>query len=38
MLLMLELAGLTLVERYGDYDGLPFEGECPRMLVVAERA
>jgi SAM-dependent methyltransferase len=38
MLLMLELAGLTLVERYGDYDGIPFEGECPRMLVVAERA
>lgn len=38
MLLMLELAGLSLVERYGDYDGSPFEGECPRMLVIAERA
>jgi SAM-dependent methyltransferase len=38
MLLMLELAGLTLVERYGDYDGSPFEGDCPRMLVVAKHA
>jgi SAM-dependent methyltransferase len=35
--LLLELTGLSRVERYGDYDASPFEGECPRMIVVADR-
>ncbi len=38
MELMLGLANLKRVERYGDYDGSPFEGECPRMIVIAQRA
>lgn len=38
MQLMLQIAGLTLVDRFGDYDASPFEGECPRMLVVAGHA
>ena len=36
--LMLAAAGLEPIERFGDYDGSPFEGECPRMIVVAGRS
>ncbi len=35
--LMLAAASLQRVERYGDYDGSPFEGECPRMIIVAQK-
>jgi len=36
--LMLAVAGLQRIERFGDYDGSPFENECPRMIVVAGRS
>jgi SAM-dependent methyltransferase len=36
--LLLEVAGLERVERYGDYDSAPFEGECPRMIIIASNA
>jgi len=33
--LLLEASGLQLEEVYGDFDGLPFEDGCPRMIVIA---
>ncbi len=36
--LLLESVGLRRVDRYGDYDGNPFEGECPRMIVLAQKS
>ncbi len=35
--LLLAAAGLRRIDHFGDYDGSPFEGECPRMIVVAGR-
>lgn len=35
MQLLLRLSGLSLVARYGDYDGSPFEDASPRMIVLA---
>ncbi len=36
--LLLEAAGLTVLELYGDYDQGPFESGAPRMIVLAERS
>lgn len=36
--LMLAAAGLRRIGCYGDYDESPFEGECPRMIVLAQKA
>jgi ubiquinone/menaquinone biosynthesis C-methylase UbiE len=36
--LMLEAAGLHCVELYGDYQRIPFEDGCPRMIVLAQKA
>lgn len=33
--LMLELVGLQVLERYGDYEGGPFTEGCDRLIVVA---
>lgn len=35
--LLLQVCGLRRIARYGDYDRSPFEGECPRLIVVAGR-
>lgn len=35
--LLLEAAGLTALEIYGDYDQAPFESGAPRMIVLAEK-
>lgn len=34
--LLLASAELRRAERYGDYDGSPFEGECSRMIILAQ--
>lgn len=36
--LMLHMAGLSLVDIYGDYDQSPFQDGAPRMIVLAEKA
>jgi SAM-dependent methyltransferase len=35
--LLLHVAGLRLLEMYGDYDQGPFESGAPRMILVAEK-
>lgn len=35
--LLLQAAGLSLLEIYGDYDQGPFESGAPRMILVAEK-
>ena len=36
--LLLQAAGLTVLEMYGDYDQAPFESGAPRMIVLAEKS
>jgi hypothetical protein len=34
---MIEHAGLTVTQRFGDYDGKPLAAGTPRVILVAER-
>ncbi len=36
--LLLQAAGLTVLEIFGDYDQRPFESGTPRMIVLAEKS
>jgi hypothetical protein len=36
--MLMQQAGLALVQEFGSYDGAPFdESQCERVIIVAER-